>query len=179
MITPQYAEHMAAYNVWQNRLLYDLADAIGEDARRADCGMCFGSIHNLFSHMLWDDMMLMHCLAATPRPEVGTVRTSIELATDWPTLRARHSAFSDEIARFTKTLTPAWLAGNATWASGAAERTAVRPRAMLLMQLFNHQTHHRGQLHVMLSQQGAKTPHTDLSFMPGGSMDGGESALAS
>jgi uncharacterized damage-inducible protein DinB len=32
---------------------------------------------------------------------------------------------------------------------------------------FNHQTHHRGQIHCMLTQAGALPHDTDLSMMPG------------
>lgn len=70
------------------------------------------------------------------------------------------------IRDWTDSLTPEWLAGDAVWNSGAAQQTGTKQRAILEMQLFNHQTHQRGQLHVMLSQQGASMFHTDLSFMP-------------
>jgi len=47
--------------------------------------------------------------------------------------------------------------------TGAEQR---RDRALCLMQVFNHQTHHRGQVHAMLTAAGAKPDDTDLQFMP-------------
>ncbi|MEM7693109.1 MAG: DinB family protein [Pseudomonadota bacterium] len=166
MNEPSFVRRMAQYNLWQNRLLHERADAVSEAARRKDLNMCFGSVHNLFSHMLWDDMMVMHALAGTARPKRGTVRSSVLMEADWPGLRAEHEAFAGRICEWAEGVTPLWLAGVTLWRSGTAEREAIRPRSMLVVQLFNHQTHHRGQLHVMLSQLGAKTPHTDLCFLP-------------
>jgi uncharacterized damage-inducible protein DinB len=36
----------------------------------------------------------------------------------------------------------------------------------LLTHFFNHQTHHRGQVHAMLTQAGGKPHDTDLFVMP-------------
>ncbi|MEZ5861079.1 MAG: DinB family protein [Geminicoccaceae bacterium] len=63
-------------------------------------------------------------------------------------------------------LDPGWLAGELSWHSGAIGREVTRPRALLVAHLFNHQTHHRGQVHAMLTAAGAKTGPTDLPFMP-------------
>ncbi|MEM1390233.1 MAG: DinB family protein [Pseudomonadota bacterium] len=156
---------MARYNHCQNRQLYALADQLPDTARRRELGMCFGSVHNLFNHMLWDDMTLMHCLADGPRPEVSTVRTSVFMETGWAALKSRHDKFAQRICEWADGVDTEWLSGVALWRSAAAQESALRSRAMLVMQLFNHQTHHRGQLHVMLSQLGVATPHTDVCFI--------------
>jgi uncharacterized damage-inducible protein DinB len=41
-----------------------------------------------------------------------------------------------------------------------------RPRALLIAHMFNHQTHHRGQVHAMLTAAGARPADTDLFMMP-------------
>jgi uncharacterized damage-inducible protein DinB len=41
-----------------------------------------------------------------------------------------------------------------------------KPRALLVAHMFNHQTHHRGQVHAMLTAAGATPGDTDLPFMP-------------
>ena len=58
-----------------------------------------------------------------------------------------------------------WLAGDLTWYSGAAQRSLTGPRWKLVVHFFNHQTHHRGQIHAMLTQAGAKPGDTDLPLM--------------
>ena len=59
------------------------------------------------------------------------------------------------------------LAGDLTWYSGAAGREVSRPMAMLVTHFFNHGTHHRGQVHAMLTAAGMRTDDTDLFMMPG------------
>ena len=55
-----------------------------------------------------------------------------------------------------------WLENDLTWLSGAAGREVTKPKWLLVTHLFNHQTHHRGQVHCMLTQCGAKPGATDL-----------------
>ena len=51
--------------------------------------------------------------------------------------------------------------------SGAMKREVTQPRWVLIAHMFNHQTHHRGQVHCLLTQAGGKPSATDLPFMPG------------
>ena len=46
------------------------------------------------------------------------------------------------------------------------KREWTRPRWVLVTHMFNHQTHHRGQVHSMLTQAGGRPSDTDLPFMP-------------
>jgi len=56
----------------------------------------------------------------------------------------------------------AWLAEDLTWFSGAANREVRAPLRLLVTHFFNHQTHHRGQVHAMLTAAGQETGDTDL-----------------
>jgi len=58
--------------------------------------------------------------------------------------------------------------GNLTWYSGAADREVTKPMALCVAHFFNHQTHHRGQLHAMLTADGMEAPVSDLFLMPEG-----------
>jgi hypothetical protein len=51
------------------------------------------------------------------------------------------------------------------WYSAAMQRDVTRPRVVLVTHFFNHQTHHRGQAHALLTGFGAKTGDTDLPFI--------------
>ncbi len=161
MITPSYAQTMARYNAWQNRSLYAAADGLSDDARRLDRGAFFSSIHRTFCHILWGDLIWMSRFAGTPKPE-GGIKTSGELVLDWSDLKAQRVAFDQTIIDWTKTLDASWLAGDLTWFSGAANAELTAPRGLLLTHMFNHQTHHRGQVHAMLTAVGAKPDDTDL-----------------
>lgn len=54
------------------------------------------------------------------------------------------------------------LAAELTWFSGAARKVMTADRAALVVHMFNHQTHHRGQVHAMLTRAGESTGDTDL-----------------
>ncbi len=165
MITPAYVQTMARYNAWQNRSLYGAADTLDEAARKQDRGAFFGSIHNTLSHILWGDTLWMSRFDGWTPPDapIGDSGGSIS---DWGELkRARVEADARFIDWGTR-VQPEVLEGDLAWYSGALKRELVKPRAICIMQIFNHQTHHRGQVHAMLTAAGA-TPHdTDLPFTP-------------
>ena len=62
-------------------------------------------------------------------------------------------------------LDPAWLQGDLEWLSGATGRRQLRPKGVVVVHMFNHQTHHRGQVHAMLTAAGEQTGDTDLPFV--------------
>ena len=62
-------------------------------------------------------------------------------------------------------LDPAWLNGELTWFSAGAGREVTKPKWLLVSHFFNHQTHHRGQVHCLLTQAGGKPHDTDLPLM--------------
>jgi len=55
-----------------------------------------------------------------------------------------------------------WLNQDLTWFSGAAGREISAPKRLLVTHFFNHQTHHRGQAHTLLTAAGQQTGDTDL-----------------
>ena len=64
-------------------------------------------------------------------------------------------------------VTPEWLAGSLVYTSRVDGRTRELPRAVAAMQLFNHGTHHRGQLTTLIRQAGRDPGETDLPWLPG------------
>jgi uncharacterized damage-inducible protein DinB len=165
MIDRAYVQHMARYNRWQNRNLYGAADHLSEAERRSERGAFFGSIHNTLSHLLWGDRTQMSRFTAVERPPVG-VEQSGSLYPDWPGLKDARSRFDETILAWADTVEPSWLAGEQTYFSVAIKRDVTQPNWVLVTHLFNHQTHHRGQVHCMLTQAGEHPSDTDLPFMP-------------
>lgn len=158
---------MAAYNAWQNRSLIAAADAIGEAERQRPRGAFFGSIAATFSHLLWADRTWMRRLAGLSGPREGSIAASVNEARDWDEYKAARAALDGQIRDWAAGLAPPDLAGDLAWYSGAAGREVSRPRWILVTHLFNHQTHHRGQIHAMLTAAGARPEDTDLFIMPG------------
>jgi len=58
------------------------------------------------------------------------------------------------------------LGGDLTWYSGFLQKDMTEKRSTCVIQLFNHQTHHRGQVHAMLTAAGARPDDTELQVMP-------------
>lgn len=166
MITPAYVQLMARYNAWQNLSIYTAARGLSTEDRQQDRGAFFGSIQGTLCHLAWGDLMWMSRFdggeGARPvglGPQTATVYDWDELLDLRPKLDAR-------IAGWAWSLGADDLAGDLTWYSGALKREMSKPRAVCIVQLFNHQTHHRGQVHAMLTAAGARPEDTDIPFMP-------------
>ena len=166
MITPDWCRLMAAYNAEMNRRIYAAADTLDDAARRADRGAFWGSIHGTLSHLLWGDTTWMSRFDGWEKP-AGAIRESMHLEPDWDRLRARREEADARILDWARRVEPAWLASEATWYSGALGRDVTKPAGLCVAHFFNHQTHHRGQVHAMLTAAGARPGDTDLFAMPG------------
>ncbi len=166
MISPGYVQTLARYNHWQNRSIYAAAGALQDAERKEPRGAFFGSIHGTLNHLLWADRIWMHRLAGWPAPEPKGIAQSVDYFQDWVMLECERLASDDALVDWAERLTPAHLEGDLTWYSGAAGRELTRPRWLLVTHLFNHQTHHRGQVHCLLTQLGTRPEPTDLPFRP-------------
>lgn len=164
MIQPGYLKRMARYNRWQNENLLGAANRLSDGERRLDRGGFFKSIHATLSHILWADQVWMSRISDWDTPGTG-IAGSADLYDDWYTLCARRTAADQRFLRWADTITQADIDGDLTYvdSTGASQ---TRSRALCLMQVFNHQTHHRGQVHAMLTAAGAKMSDTDIPFMP-------------
>jgi uncharacterized damage-inducible protein DinB len=164
MITPAWVRVMAAYNAEMNRRVYAAADTLTPAQRGADRGAFFGSVHGTLSHLLWGDSTWMHRFAGWPKPE-GGIRESPRLFAEWEALKAARVAADARIADWAAAVDPSWLSGELRWFSAAANRDMAQPAWLLVTHFFNHQTHHRGQIHALLTGFGAATGDTDLPFI--------------
>lgn len=157
---------MSSYNRWQNRSLYKAADTLNDMARKKDRGAFFGSIHETLCHLLWGDQMWMARFADTPAPIVGSIAESPHMIASWEDLRVQRFEFDERIVQWSGTVSTKFIASDLSWYSGALKTTVTKPTGFLIAHMFNHQTHHRGQVHAMLTHAGAKPEDTDLFAMP-------------
>jgi uncharacterized damage-inducible protein DinB len=166
VIEPGYAVTMAHYNRWQNASLYDAADTLSDAARRLDRAAFFKSIHGTFNHLLWADAMWLSRLAGAPAP-VQKIPQSVSYVDDWEALKLERAACDERLLLWAESLDAASLAGELVWRPTTAQGdvTVSRPRWLAIVHMFNHQTHHRDQIHAMLTAAGAKPQDTDLIKM--------------
>jgi uncharacterized damage-inducible protein DinB len=165
MIDRAYVQRMARYNRWQNENIYGAVGRLSDDERRRDRGAFFGSIHKTLSHLVWADHIQMSRFTNVPRPHAG-IPESVALFPDWHALKEERARFDGTIIDWAGAVDPAWLARNHTYYSGGMKRDVTQPCWVLVTHMFNHQAHHRGQVHCMLTQAGSKPSDTDLPFMP-------------
>ncbi len=161
MITPAYVQAMAAYNAEMNRRLYAAAARLPDEERRRDRGAFWRSIHGTFNHLLWADRMWMARFDGWAKPEAA-LADSGGLHPDFAGTRDARVDADLDLREWAARVRQEWLDGTTAWFSGATGREQVRPTALLVAHMFNHQTHHRGQAHAMLTAAGERTGDTDL-----------------
>jgi uncharacterized damage-inducible protein DinB len=163
MIDPAYCVLMARYNQWMNRKLYQACEGLDEARRKQDVGAFFGSIQGTLNHLLYGDTVWMRRF--TGRPTAG-LHARMEFHPDFVALRAMREVFDREIVDWAGKLEPIWLAADFTYTRQSENQVVTRPAWHLVTHMFNHQTHHRGQITTLLSQFGVDPGMTDLPAMP-------------
>lgn len=164
MISPSFVAMMADYNAEMNRRVYGAAARLPDAERRADRGVFWKSIHGTLSHLLWADETWLARFGVGRAPGVR-IAESDRYHADFEAMAARRAALDEEIRGWAARLRPEELAGHLVWLSGATGRELSKPKAMCVAQIFNHQTHHRGQVHALLTRAGEDTGATDLPFI--------------
>jgi uncharacterized damage-inducible protein DinB len=167
MITADFTRLMARYNRWQNENLYGCADRLTDRERKQDRGAFFGSIHGTLCHLIFGDQAWLYRFTGDERVR-STAKTMAETTTmipDWTALKAKRVELDAYILDWTAGLTDADLAGALTYHSVASGNTSTKSRAALVAHMFNHQTHHRGQVHCLLTQAGQKPGDTDIPLI--------------
>ncbi len=163
MIDMDYASLMAQYNAWMNGKLYHAATRLTDVQRKEDRGAFFKSIHGTLNHLIFADLAWLYRF--TGRPLDG-LNPGADLYADFAQLHARRVSLDAELLAWAETLTPAWLAADFSYYSMAYKASYTRPAWTLVVHLFNHQTHHRGQATTLLTQAGIDIGATDLPALP-------------
>lgn len=164
MITPDYIRTMARYNAWQNQSLFGAAAGLDAAARDMDRGAFFGSIRGTLSHLLWADLTWMSRFDGGEAPGAG-IAGSADLF-GWDEMLRLRPQVDARIAGWAWMVLEDDLAGEITWYSSVLGREASGALGFCAVHFFNHQTHHRGQVHAMLTAAGARPDATDLFVVP-------------
>ena len=150
---------LAAYNAWANERLYAAAATLPDADYRAEGGAFFGSLHGTLNHILVGDRIWMHVFTGEGEKPSGL---DTILYDDLESLgRARH-AEDTRISAYIGSLGEADLAGVARYRTVRSPADIEQELAPLLLHFFNHQTHHRGQAHSLLTRARGEAPSLDL-----------------
>jgi uncharacterized damage-inducible protein DinB len=166
VIDPRYVQTMARYNSWQNRQLMPVLEAMPLEALTKDRGAFFGSILGTANHLLWGDTIWMSRFDPSVEPPSVPLGESAALHPTAATWSAERFRIDGKIRFWADWLRALDLKRQLTWYSGAAEREVTAPLELCIVHFLNHQTHHRGQIHAMLTAAGLKAPVSDLFLLP-------------
>jgi uncharacterized damage-inducible protein DinB len=164
MISTAYARTMGAYNRWMNERLYETCAGLPDSERRRDRGAFFKSVHGTLNHLLYGDRAWMSRFLGR---DLGWKGPADELYARFEDLREARAELDRLIEEWAARLQEPWLAQGFTYTSRIDGRTRTFPAWLLVTHMFNHQTHHRGQLTTLLSQLGVDPGVTDLPWLPG------------
>lgn len=153
---------LARYNVWATRRLVEAVAEVSEDDYRKDLGLFFRSIHGTLNHLLVAEHMLWY-----PRFARG-ISPKVEL-------NAEVEPDRDRLGQALKGGAANWLPLIESWPAerfdGVLNYTNMRGQAMslpftaTLTHVFNHSTHHRGQITAALTALGQPCPELDLVYL--------------
>lgn len=149
----------AGYNAWANERLYDVASRLSEADYRADQGAFFKSIHGTLNHILVADRIWMHRFTGE-----GDMPPSLDaiLYEEFEPLREARRMEDERIAAYVGGLSDADVASDIQYGTISQPAKFLQPLGSALSHLFNHQTHHRGQAHCLLTKVASEAPSLDL-----------------
>jgi uncharacterized damage-inducible protein DinB len=160
-IRPAFVRTMATYNAEMNRRIFAAAARLSDAERRRPRGAFWGSIHGTLCHLMWGDRMWMSRFDGWPKLGVMQ-KDSAGLVEDFAELARERTEADARIVAWAERIDGAWLGSDMVWFSQSAQKELRHPRAFLVTHFFNHQTHHRGQAHAMITAAGEQTGDTDL-----------------
>jgi uncharacterized damage-inducible protein DinB len=163
MIAPGYCVTMARYNAWQNRQLTDALEALPVADLTRDRGAFFGSLHGTLNHLLVADRIWLHRFTGE-----GPTYTKLDeiIHDDLASLGAARRDEDERIIFFVETLSEAEIAGTFTYMPMSMPEEVTQLLGPVLAHFFNHQTHHRGQAHCLLTEIAGRdgAPPLDLIY---------------
>jgi len=170
LLTDHYRA-LARYNTWMNERVYAVCAELPDEERKRDRGAFFRSIHGTLNHILLADRAWLgrftrdpacgQSLDASGAP-IAVRSLDQELYADFRDLRRERARSDAAIVTWASGLTPEALAAPLAYRSSKGE-AFEHPLWQAALHLFNHQTHHRGQVTTLLAQLGKDVGVTDLA----------------
>ena len=150
---------LARFNAWANTKIYDAVGAlpVGECEKMRPAAY-FGSIHGSLNHLLVVDRLWFGRVEGVDR---GITSLDQILHDGFDELQRAREAEDTRIIALVDGLEEAALGADLSYSSLAGDPYAM-PLRIVLAAVFNHQTHHRGQVHALLKEAGAEPPALDI-----------------
>lgn len=156
----QHFSTLARYHRWAYGRLYERVDELDDADYFADKGLFFSSVHGSLNHLLLVDRLWQSRLEGVA---TGKVNLAEELFAARRPLRDAIFAQCERLAVFVDGLNESLFDREWHYVNSAGE-SAAWPFSLLLTHLFNHATHHRGQISTALTQYGLDAPVMDIPY---------------
>ena len=162
-------EMFAAYNQWANGVIYGAARELSDEELNRNQGAFFGSMIGTLNHLLCADRIWMKRFTGegdAPR----ALNTILHSRLD--ELEAARKAEDERIIAWIAGLPQERLAGNFSYTPITNPEPVTQKLGSALSHFFNHQTHHRGQCHMILTSLGKPSVTLDLVWFQRSSDNG-------
>ena len=156
-MTELWAQY-ARYNRLANETLYEACSRLSDEERRRDLAAFFKSVHGTLNHLLLGDTIWMARFegGAHPSTDLGAI-----LFDKFEALREARAAMDRRIEAFFGRPPAGFFERSLRYTNNAGIESED-PAEVIVPHFFNHQTHHRAQVHTLLSQLGRDPPVLDL-----------------
>jgi uncharacterized damage-inducible protein DinB len=148
----------ARYNRLANETLFEACRGLSDAEYRRDLGAFFGSVQGTLNHLLLGDTIWMTRFEGGTHPSTNL---DAILFDKLDALRPARAQMDRRIERFFENLPSSFGRGSVRYINNAGIESED-PLSVILPHFFNHQTHHRAQVHTLLSQLGRDPPGLDL-----------------
>ncbi|MEL6963456.1 MAG: DinB family protein [Pseudomonadota bacterium] len=152
---------MARYNRWANRRLCAAVEGLGHEAYFQARPAFFGSIHGTLNHILVGDRLWLSRIEEQPTPQLELDRCPFA---DLASLTGARRIEDERMIKLTDSYDDRAIDRAIQYRMVTRPGEAETPLHLCWLHLFNHQTHHRGQIHDQLSQTDVPPPSLDLIY---------------
>ncbi|WP_157015218.1 DinB family protein [Mesorhizobium xinjiangense] len=161
MDSHQHFSMLAAYNAWANTRIYDAAGELTDAEFARDVGAFFGSLRGTLNHILVADRIWLKRFTTqgeAPKSLDAIIHPNLD------PLRIAREAEDKRIIDWIDGLDEETLTGRFTYLTVTDMKTVSQRLAPALAHFFNHQTHHRGQAHTILTMLGRPSIVLDMVY---------------
>lgn len=156
----QYLSRLSRYHRWATEKLFESVDLLSDEQYRQKSGLYFGSIHNTLNHMLLVDQLWHARIQEVPYPVTDL---SHELEQNPKVLETSLLNQCDIWFRECAAITDRRLEKDIRYRDIEGKPARIKT-ADLLVHVFNHGTHHRGQISASLVSFGVPVPEMDYLY---------------
>eukprot|EP00029_Vermamoeba_vermiformis_P011620 TRINITY_DN6445_c0_g1_i1.p1 TRINITY_DN6445_c0_g1~~TRINITY_DN6445_c0_g1_i1.p1 ORF type:complete len:180 (-),score=19.88 TRINITY_DN6445_c0_g1_i1:163-672(-) len=159
----EYVRHfirMAEYHKWAYERLFEATNKVKDADYRKEIGLFFKSIHGTFNHLLLVDRLWYGRVTQNQIKMTGLDQVVLD---DWEEIKKEILIGADKWIELVKGLNEEKLKAEFTYTDSHGFQLQ-RELGPVLDHVFNHGTHHRGQITAALTSLGYESPSIDLLY---------------